>query len=700
MKKNDKIGFNNFKSFGERLQTFSRKPITLVYGPNSVGKSSLLHFMLYAEYIKNTGQVDLEKTYFAGDPLGLGGFKNFIHKKKAENKISYLLTFNKEADINEYFTPQYSGMKKFEKLGAFAQKIEIEDIVKRVKRYKRKKLNIPTINISTARKYNFAIKYASFTHSRRERNIEKYFNIFEENNSDLLPENKDERKEIFQNCIKSPVALDDILERNDSLAFDSLDKLILFILDFKQLTLNENDVEIGKLAHDIFTMYEFLRKIIDVKEVKLKFEFGIDCNNSHYLLDYFLDNKLIFSYDSLLKKITKNQDSEIVSLFQKNDFLLASVKSNNNPLHDQMLMPKEVLEFIGNKDSQNSYHDFFGGDIGEALCTRAIHALKVGEGNKCSQYIGPLRFYPDRKDLTLQNIRSASDESTRQKIVRSHISIPFIKTSRLIDRYPLWLQKIILSMVALGQIFKLVKSSFKISFHSTSVIDVLNVFRKQKNKISSNSSMNSEKMWSAFIESDSCQKSVNNWLAADSNLKIPYKIEVRHFKKTNLLKRVFGLKPTLGKRLVFLDKRNDTEVTPREMGLGVSQFLPILIATQTLKKYKIFIEQPELHLHPAVQCEIADEIIRSMRAQDNEFILESHSEHLLLRFMKRMRQTADGTIFKDSELALTPDDICLLYIDNNGEMTYVNELELDTDGSLLDPWPNGFFEEGFKERFA
>ncbi|WP_390886707.1 AAA family ATPase [Campylobacter showae] len=46
-----KVGFNNFKAFGENLQKFSYKPITLVYGPNSSGKSSFLYAMFYREHL-------------------------------------------------------------------------------------------------------------------------------------------------------------------------------------------------------------------------------------------------------------------------------------------------------------------------------------------------------------------------------------------------------------------------------------------------------------------------------------------------------------------------------------------------------------------------------------------------------------------------------------------------------------------------
>jgi len=150
--------------------------------------------------------------------------------------------------------------------------------------------------------------------------------------------------------------------------------------------------------------------------------------------------------------------------------------------------------------------------------------------------------------------------------------------------------------------------------------------------------------------------------------------------------------------LIFIDLKNGTEVHPREIGLGVSQVLPILYNSFCIKETEIFIEQPELHLHPAAQGEIADVFIEGANKNDNTFMIETHSEHLLLRMMKRMKQTAEGTL-EDENLRLTPDDVCLLYVDNDGENTFLTELELDDDGSLLDPWPGGFFEEGFNERF-
>ena len=36
--KHNQLGFNNFKSFGERIQMFSDKPIRLIYGENCAEK--------------------------------------------------------------------------------------------------------------------------------------------------------------------------------------------------------------------------------------------------------------------------------------------------------------------------------------------------------------------------------------------------------------------------------------------------------------------------------------------------------------------------------------------------------------------------------------------------------------------------------------------------------------------------------------
>ena len=85
------IGFKNFKAFGDTMQTFSNKPITLIYGPNSVGKSSILHALMYAKAVIGGANPDIMKL---DDSVDLGGFKNFIHKHDENRKFEFEREFN------------------------------------------------------------------------------------------------------------------------------------------------------------------------------------------------------------------------------------------------------------------------------------------------------------------------------------------------------------------------------------------------------------------------------------------------------------------------------------------------------------------------------------------------------------------------------------------------------------------------------
>ncbi|NLX44592.1 MAG: DUF3696 domain-containing protein, partial [Treponema sp.] len=44
--------------------------------------------------------------------------------------------------------------------------------------------------------------------------------------------------------------------------------------------------------------------------------------------------------------------------------------------------------------------------------------------------------------------------------------------------------------------------------------------------------------------------------------------------------------------------------------------------------------------------------------------------------------------------------VCVLFVQPKGTSSAVRHLELDEEGQLLDAWPGGFFEEGYRERFA
>lgn len=543
-----KVSFNNFKAFGKHPQIFSAKPITLVYGPNSSGKSSLLHAMLYREYIFNGGHIDLKKSNFAGDELDLGGFKNFVHKHNVDSKIEFTY------DIASKKTIQYFLYSNF-----FAD-----------------------FNISHQEDHSDKIVFESFF-PEQHRPLPFWF-IKQEG----------ELEKFIQECKNRKIDV---------------------------------DINIDQLRSIINNFY-------GIEQIKIKVSIGID----RILCDYNQNIEIIIN-SKLYATITPLGFEDLYSVhFKENHPFVAEIKKcinykTNNKKIDKY--NKFGNNWVSAKDvSTHSIYSILNDfkkeknkDVDLLFLRLAIlifDGFSNARSKKKIQYFSPLRFYPERKDLVFDKFISD-----------------------------------------LG-----------------------------------NSNVNSSRgIWQRIMMDENARERLNGWLSDDKKLKSTYKIEVEKFYKIKDIKDVPDMQDPDIQELKFLDLRTGVFVTPRDMGLGISQSLPILASCISLEKSKIYIEQPELHLHPAVQCEIADEFIKSKNNNRNNFFIETHSEHILLRIMRRLRYSSEGKINKGDELYITPEDICLLYVDNNGEDTYIKELELDVDGTLLDPWPNGFFEEGYKERF-
>lgn len=132
------------------------------------------------------------------------------------------------------------------------------------------------------------------------------------------------------------------------------------------------------------------------------------------------------------------------------------------------------------------------------------------------------------------------------------------------------------------------------------------------------------------------------------------------------------------------------EVLLTDVGFGVSQVLPVLVLAFYAPEGSIVIlEQPELHLHPSVQAGIADVLIDAAERRDLQLIVESHSEHFLLRLQRRV---AEGRL-EASEAALY---FCDRAPDGASKLT---ELDLDLLGNIRN-WPRDFFGDSFGEREA
>ena len=72
-----RISIENFKGIGKRVD-LDLKPVTLLFGPNSAGKSTFMHALQYLHTLLVTGDADVHRTIHGGD-LDLGGFENVVH---------------------------------------------------------------------------------------------------------------------------------------------------------------------------------------------------------------------------------------------------------------------------------------------------------------------------------------------------------------------------------------------------------------------------------------------------------------------------------------------------------------------------------------------------------------------------------------------------------------------------------------------
>jgi hypothetical protein len=141
-------------------------------------------------------------------------------------------------------------------------------------------------------------------------------------------------------------------------------------------------------------------------------------------------------------------------------------------------------------------------------------------------------------------------------------------------------------------------------------------------------------------------------------------------------------------------------LTPHDVGMGISQVVPVIAAALhgAHQFHPIMIEQPELHLHPRLQANLADLFIDATQRKQNQFILETHSEHMVLRFQRRIRETERGTVPVGREMR--PRDLAIYFMLQEEGQSKPLHIGLDIQGDFIDAWPDGFFDVDSNERFA
>ena len=214
--------------------------------------------------------------------------------------------------------------------------------------------------------------------------------------------------------------------------------------------------------------------------------------------------------------------------------------------------------------------------------------------------------------------------------------------------------------------------------------------------------------WSKLDESKRPQNVVNSAL---KKLDVPYQVATRILHTVAYMpSNQKGENPTTVVDSEFTDEElvfRDTAGVPhpiQSLGSGIGVIVPVVVALSTIDTELLSIEEPESHVHPRLQAELGDIVIESAKGgKESALLIETHSEHLILRILRRIRESTDKDFSGWSEElkkacpdGLSPDDVSILYI----QAGKVIELPVTADGDFSKPWPGGFFAERVRELYS
>jgi len=578
------IQIGNFKAFAE-TQRIPIRPLTLIYGANSSGKSSILHSLILARHAADTGELDVHRTNLGGEAVDLGGFRQFIHRRELSHRLEWsaeLNTISLEGRLKELLAP--------------AKKIMVS-------------IDIGIALDDQGRSLVGAIP--------------------EVHGYEMLSDGK---------------SLLRMSKRRDG------------------------SLKMDRLELDNPILREVLRAIVESSTTTESL------NASEYA---GLKEAISGIVPDLVASVGKFLPEGLI----KTDFF--------NPGAQLSLFP--VSKGRRQEDLGAAVRFFFPRTIDELI--RGISNSVESELFRL-QYLGPLRSYPPRHLAFAQHHDQnwfagggyAWDVVRRNTYVRDQVNTWLGAKARLQTPYELKIRELISDLTIEEElptdIQKIVHDAFRDFLKSTPEgggegdpigIIVDEIFTDQNIDSPDTISPDIESIVSRFVNSEELATKITQKL---------------------IQTRDEGLQ-----ELILVDKRSNTSVSHRDVGIGVSQVLPVLVGAYASQSQIIAIEQPEIHLHPALQADLGDVFLQSALGENkNRFLIETHSEHLLLRIMRRMRETASGKL-PEGCLPVRPEDVMVLFVEPDGSRSIVREMPLNENGELIKAWPGGFFEEGLREIF-
>ena len=595
----------NFKAFAV-AQRLPLRPITLIYGANSAGKSSILHALALAHHAMETGELDTQRTRIGGEIIDLGGFRQYVHRRDREKQVE--LRFELEPK-------QLSG--RVSELLHSADDIMVELVI-------------------------------------GERITSERQDLFGDQVREIVPEDSC-RVERFAVEVDGASLLSMSARAGGLLRLDRLEH-----------------------GHPVFR--ELFRGILMLATTTKDID-----EDDFVLLGEVLDD-LVPDITSRVRGLFPRIEEESGGSEGKGESWDAFMSVSRGRRREDLslaartFVPKALRELVGG--------------LGAAI---------EGEIRRL-RYLGPLRSYPPRH-LTFSQHHDpnwfagggyAWDVARKRGEVRRRVNAWLGDANRLQTSYELVVRDLLPSDLVASELSRRLDGEL----HDLLASIIARVADREQPDIRQITDELSARFERARdISGDGPEADLLDMGPFPELLDLLSAVTDTEGLSQHLAGSMIDAQPERIQDLVLVDQRTDTPVSHRDVGIGVSQVLPVLVSAYASMDKLLAIEQPEIHLHPALQAELGDVFIESaLGGNRNAFLIETHSEHLLLRIMRRIRQTSSGRL-PDGVPEVRPEDVMVLFVEPDGARSLIREMPLNERGELVKAWPGGFFEEGLREIF-
>ena len=190
----------------------------------------------------------------------------------------------------------------------------------------------------------------------------------------------------------------------------------------------------------------------------------------------------------------------------------------------------------------------------------------------------------------------------------------------------------------------------------------------------SNVGYNGEHLPDIMYSNTKIETQTNKWL---NKLGYNFKLKIKKFPGSDLFEiRFEDISRKKGVKKI--------DFSFKDIGTGMASILPIIVNC-TQKNKTLSFQEPERSLHPFYQLKMMDMFCETINENNNNLIIETHSDLLVLRLMKLIKK---GVI--------NYQDVSVNYIVKNNEGSHIYNLKIDQEGNFIDKWPEGFFNERIK----